>query len=141
MSRAVVVFTVGAVLVGLAALSPGTAALLEGRDRAQVLIGRDDDNVDNPVIQPEGVAANQSLNNTDVVLGKGQNDVLMGLLGSDVMDGGTGKDIILGGTEQGTAPNSDVMFGGKGHDVNVGLPATEATPSSVTKARMPWFSG
>ena len=122
MSRAVVVFTVGAVLVGLAALSPGTAALLEGRDRAQVLIGRDDDNVDNPVIQPEGVAANQSLNNTDVVFGEGDNDVLFGLLGSDVMDGGTGKDIILGGTEQGTAPNSDVMFGGPGQDVNVWAP-------------------
>ena len=123
MSRAVVVFTVGALLVGLAALTPGTAALLDGRDnRAQVLTGRDDDNVDNPVIQPAGVAANQSLNNTDVVLGEGKNDVLIGLLGSDVMDGGSGKDIILGGTEQGTAPNSDVMFGRTGNDVNVWAP-------------------
>ena len=123
MTRAVVVFTVGALLVGLAALTPGTAALLDGRDnRAQVLTGRDDDNIDNPVIQPAGVAANQSLNNTDVVLGKDKNDVLIGLLGSDVMDGGSGKDIILGGTEQGTAPNSDVMFGRSGNDVNVWAP-------------------
>jgi len=122
MPRAVVVFTVGALLVGLAALSPGTAALLQGGNRAQVLIGRDDDNVDNPVIQPAGVAANQSLNNTDVILGEDNNDVLIGLLGNDVINGEAGKDIIVGGTEQGAAPNSDVMFGGTGKDVNVWAP-------------------
>lgn len=122
MPRAVVVFTIGALLVGLAALSPGMAALLEGSNRAEVLTGLDDDNVNNPIIQPAGVAANQSLSNTDVVLGEDENDVLLGLLGSDVMDGGAGKDIIVGGTEQATAPNSDIMFGGSGGDVNVWAP-------------------
>ena len=122
MPRAVVVFTIGALLVGLAALSPGMAALLEGGNRAEVLTGLDDDNLNNPIIQPAGVAANQSLNNTDVILGEDKNDVLLGLLGSDVMDGGAGKDIIVGGTEQATAPNSDIMFGGSGNDVNVWAP-------------------
>ena len=73
MPRAAVVFTIGALLVGLAALSPGMAALLEGTDRAEVLTGLDD-NVNNPVIQPAGVAANQSLNNPGVILGEEKNE-------------------------------------------------------------------
>jgi len=98
------------------------AALVEGGSGAQVLIGEDDDNTNNPDIQPPGTAANQSLNNTDVLTAGGGNDVLIGLLGSDVMQGQTGRDILVGGTEQFVTPNSDVMFGGEHNDVSVWAP-------------------
>jgi hypothetical protein len=97
------------------------AALIEGGKGPQVLIGADDDNVANPAIQPAGAAANQSLNNTDVLEGGPGNDVLIGLLGSDVILGGPGHDIIVGGPDPG-APNSDIMFGGPGDDVNLWAP-------------------
>lgn len=95
------------------------AALVEGTHRSEVLIGRDDDNVNNTEIQPPGTVANQSLNNADALDGKGGNDVLIGLLGSDTMLGGLGTDILIGGTEQGTQPNSDIMFGNEGNDINI----------------------
>jgi hypothetical protein len=98
------------------------AALLGGGDNPDVLIGRDDDNTANPGIQPANVAANQSLNNTDVQIGGGGNDILVGLLGSDVMLGGAGNDIIIGGPEGGVAPNSDIMFGDDGNDINIWAP-------------------
>lgn len=104
--------------------SPSTqAALVEGEagKSAQVLIGADDDNQSNPVIQPANVTANQSLNNTDVLDGGQGNDVLIGLLGSDVINGGPGQDIIVGGPDPG-APNSDIMFGGQGDDVSLWAP-------------------
>jgi hypothetical protein len=103
--------------------SPATsqAALIEGGKGPQVLIGADDDNLANPAIQPAGVAANQSLNNTDVLEGGQGNDVMIGLLGSDVIEGGPGHDIIVGGPDPG-APNSDIMFGGPGDDVNLWAP-------------------
>lgn len=85
----------------------------------EVLIGQDTDNLDNPLVQPPGTLANQSLNNTDVLRGGNGCDVLIGLLGSDVITGGYGDDVIIGGTEQATAPNSDIMFGGAGDDVNI----------------------
>ena len=97
------------------------AALIEGGKSSQVLIGADDDNLTNPAIQPANVAANQSLNNTDVLEGGQGNDVLIGLLGSDVMDGGQGQDILVGGPDPG-APNSDIMFGGQGDDVSLWAP-------------------
>jgi hypothetical protein len=97
------------------------AALVEGGSTAQLIIGADDDNLANTAIQPANVAANQSLNNTDVLEGGQGNDVLIGLLGSDVMDGGQGHDIIVGGPDPG-APNSDIMFGGQGNDVNLWAP-------------------
>src|SRR4029450_4241260 len=101
------------------------AAFVEGRRGAQLLIGRDDDNIDNPRIQA-GAAANQSLNRTDIIEGGPGNDVMFGLNGNDVMDGGPGRDIILGGPDGGAAPggppNSDIMFGGPGDDVNLWAP-------------------
>ena len=68
-------------LLALSALvtSSSQAALIEGTRKADVLIGGDNDNVDNPVIQPPGTAANQSLDNADVVLGDGGNDIIVGL--------------------------------------------------------------
>ena len=104
------------------------AALQEGGfdgvcgGRSDILIGQDNDNVDNLLIQPPDTAANQSLNNTDVLVGEGGCDILIGLLGSDVMDGGEGNDILIGGTEQGVAPNSDIMFGGPGADISIWAP-------------------
>jgi len=109
-------------------LDPLQAALQEDESggvcagRSDVLIGLDNDNLNNPLIQPAGVVANQSLNDTDLLLGGGGCDVLIGLLGSDVMDGGEGNDILIGGTEQGTTPNSDIMFGGPGADISIWAP-------------------
>jgi hypothetical protein len=112
--RIAMAITLGGALLAASA----NAALIAGGDRSDLLLGADDDNTQNPVIQPEG-ASDQSLNNTDVILGKKGNDVLIGLLGNDVIRGGGGHDVIIGGTEQGTLPNSDIMFGDDGHDVNI----------------------
>jgi Ca2+-binding RTX toxin-like protein len=101
---------------------PTEAAVVEGGNGNQLLIGVDDDNQANPEIQG-GAVANQSLNRTDVLQGGRGNDVMFGLNGNDVMDGGQGDDIILGGPDGGPAPggppNSDIMFGGPGNDVNL----------------------
>jgi hypothetical protein len=94
------------------------AALIEGEGGPDVLIGPDDDNVNNPIIQPEG-AVNQSLNNTDILAGEGGNDILIGLLGNDVLHGGPGGDILIGGPEGAGPPNSDIIFGDEGNDVNI----------------------
>jgi hypothetical protein len=114
-------------LAGLAVgpAQPAQAALVEGDKRAQLIIGLDDDNSTNGLIQA-GAGANQSLNRTDVLDGGPGNDVLFGLNGNDVIDGGPGDDIILGGPDGGPAPggppNSDIMFGGPGSDVNLWAP-------------------
>ncbi len=127
--RRVVILTILAALLLSALLGkvfnpiqPTEAALVEGGAAAELLIGQDNDNVDNPVIQPPGVPVNQSLNNTDILLGGAGNDILIGLLGNDVLIGGPGRDILIGGPEQGTTPNSDIIFGGPGDDVNIWAP-------------------
>jgi Ca2+-binding RTX toxin-like protein len=101
------------------------AALVDGGNGPQLLIGFDDDNQANALIQA-GAVANQSLNRTDILDGGRANDVMFGLNGNDVMDGGPGDDIILGGPDGGAAPggppNSDIMFGGPGNDVNLWAP-------------------
>jgi len=104
------------------------AANQEAGPKAEVLIGRDDDNVSNPDIQPLTVpsppGANQSLNNADILRGGKGNDILIGLLGSDVLDGGQGDDILIGGPEGGGGafPNSDIQFGGPGRDIAIWAP-------------------
>ena len=96
------------------------AALIEGTKKADVLIGGDDDNVDNPLVQPAGTVANQSLDNADVLLGDLGNDVIIGLRGSDTLVGGPGRDILIGGLEAGTtSPKSDIVFGDEGNDINI----------------------
>jgi Ca2+-binding RTX toxin-like protein len=114
--------SVALVIVLLGSAYPTQAALLDGGKGPQLLIGSDDDRLDNAAIQA-GAAANQSLNRTDVILGGPGNDVIFGLNGSDVIDGGPGRDIILGGPDNGAAPggppNSDIMFGGPDDDVNL----------------------
>jgi Ca2+-binding RTX toxin-like protein len=99
-----------------------TAALLGGGNNPDILIGRDDDNVNNPIIQPPNTVANQSLNNTDAIAGGGGNDILVGLLGSDVLLGGPGNDIFIGGPEGFVAPNSDVISGDEGNDISIWAP-------------------
>jgi RTX calcium-binding nonapeptide repeat (4 copies) len=107
-------------LAGMLGLVPPLEAALEKEGiGAQVLIGADDDNVNNPAIQPAPPPPDQSLNNTDVLLGGLGNDILIGLLGSDVLHGGLGHDILIGGPEGSGPPNSDIIFGDGGHDVNI----------------------
>lgn len=116
--NAKIVFVLLALTMPLAA----QAAFQVGTNKADVLIGRDDDNTDNPDIQPADSDVNQSLNNTDVQDGRGGNDVLIGLLGSDVLRGGPDADIAIGGTEQFTPPNSDIIFGDQDNDTNIWAP-------------------
>jgi Ca2+-binding RTX toxin-like protein len=132
-SKPLVLFGLSSMSAGVLALAvlvlgpaqPTQAALVEGDRGAQLLIGLDDDNAANLLMQA-GAAANQSLNRTDVMDGGPGNDVLFGLNGNDVMDGGPGDDIILGGPDGGPAPggapNSNIMFGGPGNDVNLWAP-------------------
>ena len=140
---------------------PTQAALVEGGQGPQLLVGADDDHQANALIQG-GAAANQSLNRTDILEGGAGNDVMFGLNGNDVMDGGPGDDIILGGPDGGAAPggppNSDIMRGGPGNDVNLWAPGDgseaftggpgldaivfgatdrEAVPDAATGVRLP----
>ena len=114
-----------ALCMGLGSVHPIQAAGPESGQGPQLLVGRDDDNIENPGIQA-GAAANQSLDRTDVIEGGPGNDVIFGLNGDDVIDGGPGRDIILGGPDGGATPggppNSDIMFGGPGDDVNLWAP-------------------
>jgi len=111
-----------AALVVLAPAQPTQAAAGDGGGNSELLIGLDDDNINNAAVQA-GAAADQSLRRTDVITGGPGNDVIFGLNGDDVIDGGPGSDIILGGPDGGSAPggppNSDIMFGGNGNDVNL----------------------
>jgi len=95
------------------------AAELVGSGRSDILIGSDDDNQNDPEIQPEGVAANQSLNNADTLLGGRGDDILIGMLGSDVLLGGPGDDVMIGGIERGSQPNSDIQIGDTGNDIAI----------------------
>lgn len=107
-------------LAAFAIITPTHAALIEGNNKADVLIGGDDDNTDNPVVQPPGTVANQSLDNADVLMGNGGNDIIIGLRGSDTMHGGAGRDILIGGLELGTtSPKSDIVFGDEGSDISI----------------------
>lgn len=117
--------TLGLLLLALAlflATVPAQARITSDFSRPGLLIGADDDNEDNPTIQIPGTAANQSLNNTDILSGGEGRDVLIGLLGSDVLDGGTGDDIMIGGPEAFVAPNKDVAMGGSGNDLFIWAP-------------------
>ena len=109
-----------ALALGLALHAPTVhAAYLVGTGRSDVLIGSDDDNQNDTEIQPEGVTANQSLNNADTLIGGRGDDVLIGMLGSDVLLGGPGNDVLIGGIERGTQPNSDIQLGDSGNDIAI----------------------
>jgi len=72
------------------------AAVVEGGKGPQLLIGRDDDNKANVLIQA-GVVANQSLDRTDVLEGGPGNDVNLWAPGdgSEAFLGGPGVDAIV----------------------------------------------
>jgi len=118
-----------ALLVSAIAAPALAGSQIGGRDRsdgcdglADVLIGQDNDNVNNPLIQPFTPPSN---NNADVLEGNGGCDVLIGLFGNDVLLGGDGEDIMIGGTEQFDPEgfgNKDIMLGGEGNDINIWAP-------------------
>jgi hypothetical protein len=116
--RAAAATALGIVLLGTGWVPAVQAANQVGGSDHEVLIGRDDDNVNNPEIQPlpSPPAANQSLNNTDIQVGGRGNDILIGLGGNDVQIGDDGDDIFIGG------PGADVQFGGRGNDVSIWAP-------------------
>src|SRR5262249_22207010 len=111
-------------LAGLGGVLPAYADFADGRAGRDVIIGKDNDNRNNPLIQLDG-NADQSLSNTDIQLGGSGNDVMIGLLGDDVQLGESGDDVLIGGPEGGAGggpPNSDVQFGGSGNDVSIWAP-------------------
>src|SRR5262245_37151295 len=109
--------TVGAVLVSVLTIGgPATiahAAFQVGGSDHDVLVGRDDDNTNNPDIQPPNVPSppgpNQSLNNTDLQVGGRGNDIPTGLGGNDVQIGDGGDGLASGG------PGAGVRTGGRGN--------------------------
>lgn len=99
-----------------ALIAPGTPA-------KDVHVGGDEDNANNPFIQPPGVTAKLHMENTDVLFGAANKDLLIGKLGDDTLLGGPHSDILIGGPEGGvTGPNSDVLIGEEGADVNIWAP-------------------
>jgi hypothetical protein len=107
---------VGGSLAAHATVAPGTP----GKD---VTIGADNDNGDNPFVQPPGITGKHHTDNTDILFGRDNDDLLVVLLGSDTVLAGTGVDILVGGPEAGsTDPNSDALVGAGGDDVNVWAP-------------------
>ena len=116
-------------IIGLAALAAPAAGSVEYASkilRAPIVVGNDDDNPSNPIIQPEGVAANQSLRNSDLLIGNRRDDVLIGRQGPDVLLGYGGSDVMVGGLERGSDvaefPNFDTAHGGAGDDFFIWAP-------------------
>ena len=110
----------GALVAGTAAASTGLVA--PGTSAKDVTVGGDNDNADNPFIQPPGVTAKQHMDNTDLLFGRANHDLLIGKLGGDTLLGGEHNDILIGGPEKAQAPNSDVLVGEEGNDINIWAP-------------------
>jgi hypothetical protein len=72
-------------LAGVAVAGSASAALQDRSDsrRGKAIVGKDDDAPTDPIIQPPGVAANQSRRKGDQQLGGRGSDVLVGRLGPD----------------------------------------------------------
>jgi Ca2+-binding RTX toxin-like protein len=122
-STSLMVIAVVSLLMIFSSIASAEAAFKFGYFfRPNVIVGLDNDNIDNPEIQPSPGDPNQSLNNTDILIGGFRDDILIGLLGSDVMHGWFGNDVLIGGTEQGSTPNSDIMFGDNGDDISIWAP-------------------
>jgi hypothetical protein len=114
-------------------VAAGTAyAALQGNEfsfRNQVLIGRDDDDQGNPIIQ-NNAGGDQSLRRGDQLLGGYGRDLLIGRLGPDTLISGRNDirdrdDVMVGGLEAGTggqfAP-TDIAKGGQGDDAFLWAP-------------------
>jgi hypothetical protein len=110
----------GALVLGAAAAS--SAFVQPGTPAKDVTIGLDNDNADNPFIQPPGVTAKQHMDNTDILFGRANDDLLIGKLGGDTLLAGADDDILIGGPEKGAQPNSDVLIGDYGNDINIWAP-------------------
>jgi hypothetical protein len=120
--RAAAVTSVAVAAAVGATAATSSAVIAPGTPGNQVQRGLDNDNADNPFIQPPGVAAKQHMDNTDVLFGRNGDDLQIGNLGGDTLLGGAGSDIQVGGPEAGAAPNSDVLAAGPGDDVNIWAP-------------------
>ncbi|MEO0652181.1 MAG: hypothetical protein AAFZ65_16020 [Planctomycetota bacterium] len=101
----------------------GSAVALGGGFLPNLQIGADNNNIDNPFIQPgpdpalSGGGRDQSLKFGDVLFGTGDSDVLIGRLGTDVIVGADSDDVLIGGTEHFFPENRDRAFGGPGNDL------------------------
>jgi hypothetical protein len=104
------------------ALIPASAFLAPGTPAKDVHLGRDDDNAANTFVQPRGVAAQQHMDDTDVLVGRANDDLLVGNLGGDTLLGNGGADILVGGPERSAQPSGDVLLGEGGDDVNIWSP-------------------
>src|SRR6185436_18376225 len=86
MVRVTAAAALATILLGAGWVHLGEAANQVGGSDHEVLVGRDDDNVNTPDIQPPDVPSptgpNQSLNNTDIQVGGRGNDILIGLGGN-----------------------------------------------------------
>lgn len=121
-----------ALFIGVNSTPTFAGAQVGGNDRpddcaglSEVLIGQDNDNINNAQFQTIAPPPNQSLNNADILQGNNGCDVLVGLFGDDVLDGGDGSDIMIGGTEQFDPEgfgSRDIMLGGEGNDINIWAP-------------------
>ncbi|MGL5818904.1 MAG: hypothetical protein ACRCYR_15150 [Phycicoccus sp.] len=119
---AAALLSTAALAAATVAAAPGASAALEpGSPRNDVTLGLDNDDADNPFVQPPGVVAKQHMEGTDVLLGRAGEDLLVGNEGDDTLLGGRGGDILVGGPET-ALPNSDVLVGEEGNDVNVWAP-------------------
>lgn len=92
-----------------------------GPARADLQIGADNNNADNPFVQPQdpalsGGGRDQTLENGDILEGTRRADVQIGLLGIDVIYGDRGNDVQIGGPDP-APPNADRAFGGPGRDI------------------------
>ena len=114
------VVTAGLVLAGLA--TSADAVVEPGTPAKDVTVGLDNDNANNPFIQPPGVVARQDMENTDVLFGRDNDDLLIGNLGDDTLLGGDDDDIMVGGPDRGTQPSSDVLVGDEGDDIDIWAP-------------------
>ena len=110
--------------LGAAAALGLTASTTLADDRFNLQIGADNNNFDNPFIQPQdpaesGGGRDQSLQNGDVLFGTRRDDIQIGKLGVDILLGSSGRDVQIGGLEHFTdGPNrSDRAFGGQHQDV------------------------
>ena len=101
----------------------GSALALVGPGFPNLSIGADNNNADNPFIQPgpdpalSGGGRDQSLKFGDVLFGTNGNNILQGRLGTDVLVGGSNDDVLIGGTEHFFPENRDRAFGGEGNDL------------------------
>jgi hypothetical protein len=112
-------FLVSVFVTGVLKPVPLVEASYQKGDAAAVLTGDDNDNGGSTIIHRPGIEPDQSLQNTDILVGSSENDVVIGRLGNDVLHGGFGKDILIGGPEGGNLPNNDIIFGDFGNDISI----------------------